>query len=800
MKKIYFVFSMIVFCISSYATVDIETAIGGSVYHDGVFECVTSQRFIVSNDVDFSSASKENPIIVKVYSEDAVVLACDIDKINDENDGVNWVEIETDGTEYGWSQGEVKIRGGKNWNYLEIRIEKAPGNNGFKPDDEHNAWFDYGSTITFTGKVESRKCYSESAPDNVIREFISGIRLFYDFSGRVEGEDAFKENDVTALHLQTFQGESELNTEYLPSNPPLAYGSDESLFTYVSNIWSKEGGKIEYDQILLSKVSVNIIPETGYFTDKVTINGESVEIKDYYEFSGKRGYNVYAIFKPYNISFVSLTSNFESGNIPVDITYNIEATPKEGFDIVSYNWDFDGDGDFELSTDSTTVTAHYTVAGKYTPKVTIIDSTGEKTTFSHKQIIITSPSSIAIPNSYSEAQAKSQNTVSTVAINPFSDTLTITLNGFDNTGQVVTTANQVIQPFGKDEIAISSVFTDGVSYVLAEPDRYAILYTNWEKENAYMSAYLSSTLFSTLYIPHIAEEIDQWQSKCFISAYETTETSIFAGGNTHSLNLESSNVVNLENYIDISQPDKSWGKVTCNESKLCGFEMFIKNGGDGAAMEMTENAYSILYIPHIPVEEDVFWTGFAFVNPTSSLFATLNAKFYTEEGLLCHEQELTIPAGAKLKGIVRELFPELPVNACWGTITSSLPIVGAELYGTHDAGICGFSLNGNTFEKGILPIVIAGENLWTGVSFVNVENRVATVTLTLYNKEGIAKENFDFSLNPNQKASATVTDIFPDAEIFNTDYIKFSSNRKLIAVEAGGDEARTWMKALPAVN
>lgn len=799
MKFFRIFFFIIIFQCITFAMVKVEPSIGGSVYHDGTFESVVDQRFIVDNEIDFVTATKENPIIIRAYFEDGAVLACDIDKINDVNDGVNWVEIETDCTDYGWSKGDVKIRGGKGWNYLEIRIENAPGNNGLKPNIENSAWFKYGSTMTYSGNIESRKCFSESFPNTVLREFNSGVILFFDFSGRVNGEDTFQANDITNFSLKTFQGVTELETEYSPAIHPFAYGGPELLYVSVAKIYSKEGGNIEYEQQLMNMVSLNVISESDYYIDKVTINGEFTPVKDHYTFTEKGVYNIYAEFKKYNITLNHLESSCESGLTPLEVTFNIDATPTDGIEITNYEWDFDNDGLVDLTTETNVANFTFTTMGTFNPTVVVTDSEGGKTPLSFNQIMVSESSPINFPY-FSIQTAKLDKFVSSFIVNPFSDILTIDLSGINDLGDIVKSSQQTIGPFGKAELDLNSVKSEGVVKIKGEFDRYSVIYSDWEEGFAKMSAYLLTPLSENLFIPHIAEEVDQWNTMGYVSSLAQVNSTIFTGGNETEVALEGGSLLDLESFIDVGQPEKSWGSISCLGKVLSGFEMFVKSGGDGAAVEMTGEGYVTLYIPHIPEESEIFWTGFAFSNTCSSVYSSLHVEFFTNEGICCFGNDFTIPAGDKIKGLVRNIFPGLPENASWGIITSDFPIVGAEIYGTYDAGICGFSLRDKVFKKGIFPMVIHGENLWTGVSLANIEDRNATVNIKLFSGNGDVKGNFNFTLNAKQKVASVLGDIFPEVDILESDYIKFTSDRSLIAVEAGGDVSRTWMKGLSAIN
>ncbi|NOY24226.1 MAG: hypothetical protein GXO70_12060, partial [Acidobacteria bacterium] len=156
-----------------------------------------------------------------------------------------------------------------------------------------------------------------------------------------------------------------------------------------------------------------------------------------------------------------------------------------------------------------------------------------------------------------------------------------------------------------------------------------------------------------------------------------------------------------------------------NTDSLSGFEMFVKDGSDGAATELVDRGSTTLYIPHVPEETDIFWTGFALLN-TGSSPAAATATFYDDNGNVVGTESLSIPANTKIKGLMADLFPSEAGTARWGIIESDQAITGIEIYGTYNAGICGMALPTVANTWGILPDVLTGENNWTGIAITNV--------------------------------------------------------------------------------
>ncbi len=331
------------------------------------------------------------------------------------------------------------------------------------------------------------------------------------------------------------------------------------------------------------------------------------------------------------------------------------------------------------------------------------------------------------------------------------------------------------------------------------------IYSELIDTNIAFSAYLNETLNQKLFIPHIAEETSYWNSFIFISNQDRLETPVTVNTNTLTQHPFLSKTINVENLLP-QQPieNSSWGTVEVNTyftpprtNNLTGFELFIKEDSDGAAVELPSSTTSTVYIPHIPVETNIFWTGFAFLNPTNNK-QELYFKFYSATGELIDTETLEIDAKTKIKGILKNLFQEATGKASWGEIQcSGEGIVAVELYGTYNAGICGFALKNNPATEFTLPLMLAEDNQWTGIAITNPNEESSTVQISLINENGEAETQLTITIQGKNSYKAVVTDIFPSKDITNLYYIKVQSSLPIVGISAGGDTNFTYMNGLP---
>jgi len=62
---------------------------------------------------------------------------------------------------------------------------------------------------------------------------------------------------------------------------------------------------------------------------------------------------------------------------------------------------------------------------------------------------------------------------------------------------------------------------------------------------------------------------------------------------------------------------------------------------------------------------------------------------------------------------------------------------------------------------------------------------------------GEVKVTYDVDIFPMSRSAAVVGDLFSLTELEPGDYLRFTSTVPITAVSVSGDDARTWMSALP---
>ncbi|NOY22018.1 MAG: hypothetical protein GXO70_00720, partial [Acidobacteria bacterium] len=556
-------------------------------------------------------------------------------------------------------------------------------------------------------------------------------------------------------------------------------------------------------------------PDTGYHVSDVIVDGSSVGAVDHYTFTNVTANHSISVAFAVSVPPVidSFTSDTGSGNSPLTVNFTCIAHDPDGGNIVRYLWQITGRRADTVLTTTDTLAYRFLLTGDYSVSVTVIDEEEQSATADLNNsgignaihVATGEPMSIPIPT---VIQMKSMlkndvGNVETVAVNEFNEAATVTLNAKAESGYVLASATMMVPANGSALLSTDSFTELNYDSVEATADRHLLLFSKISNGTAFMTAELSTWLKSPLYAPHIAEEVDYWNTYAYLSNSNPLMLDVTVAGQTESHTAVSAETIDLESLLPVDvEISDAWGKLMAKATDpfsdidtLSGFEMFIKEGSDGAATELVGLGSFMLYIPHVPEETDIFWTGFALLN-AGSIPATATATFYDDNGNVVGTETLSIPANSKIKGLMADLFSSEAGTARWGTIESNQAINGIEIYGTYNAGICGLTLPSVANTWGILPDVLTGEGNWTGIAITNVTGTDASVTIQLVSSDGTVKREKKELIAAMHRFKAVVAEYFNTVSIEPGDTIHYFSDQPIITLEASGDLDRTFMTAL----
>jgi len=488
------------------------------------------------------------------------------------------------------------------------------------------------------------------------------------------------------------------------------------------------------------------------------------------------------------------------------VTFTVEANDPDGGRIIWYDWDFDGDGESDLRTYNGTARHVFATPGTFPVTVTALDDDCNTTTSSAKIITVTTPAPVVLPSAGNLARSGlSGLSVGSYIVNPAGEPVNLTLAPLDENGQVISSLVITMTPNEKLQLTPELFSNTVFDSVWALADAPVVSYVDLQGNALGMSSMMNGPLGTTADALHIAEETDMWQTWGYLSNADSTSASVKIVGVETSLPQKAAQLIDLGSLLP-SEPETTtaWARFSAKADTpftdtrtLAGFEAFIRNGSDGAATELATAGQDALFIPHIPLEADIFWTGFTFVN-TSDIPNVVTVQFFTDTGEHCGFESFTIGGGQKIKGLMTELFPAEAGIASWAWVTGTERINGIEIYGTYHDGICGFALTGNMNTQLILPMMAAGEGLWTGIAIVNPNTSSATATVKLMAANGTVRAEQTIIIPAKGRYKAVLDDLFTGITPAASDYIRIESAVPLVGLEVTGDMARTFMKALAA--
>jgi len=599
-----------------------------------------------------------------------------------------------------------------------------------------------------------------------------------------------------------------------------------------------DGGTVTPSEITLCRgngecAEFTFKPKEGYHIISYEVNGEAgcfcpnnpLTVKTLCDLTEDVSIHVtYA--KSEDPIITGFTATPDSGISALQVSYSVSAYDPDGEaqvaaevvchttvinrEIRQYLWDFDNDGTTDLTTREGQAVHTFPLPGIYQSTVTVMDN--EMTTVKSQPITIrVTKEDVSYIPVYSISGFEEISGASSWLINNNETVAEIKLTAENENGDELKTETITLEVFGKTMIPyenFNSVEYDSLKFV---SNQKLIVYSDMATETGTFVSYIGDKLYRTLIAPHIAEEMEQWTTKCFLANTEKRNVNMIAKGVEKELEPKASYLINLSEegsgQRKIAEDTNYFASFNAPSldpfgiySVLTGFEYFSLVDGDTAGTELIGNFEKQLYMPYIPRESEKFWTGFALVN-TENTIAEVQISYYSFSGEMIGNYTLNVNANAKKKVLIGDNFPEVNGIAAWATITSDKNIAGIEIFGSFEednsgGGICGFSLNGNTEQEGILPFINGNENQWTGIAITNVNPEATTVELHLIASDGTVKETVTAYIDGFSQYKGLVKEIFENSTCETGDYIKYTCNVEVLAVEIGGENDWSKMKAI----
>jgi len=406
-----------------------------------------------------------------------------------------------------------------------------------------------------------------------------------------------------------------------------------------------------------------------------------------------------------------------------------------------------------------------------------------------------------------------------------------TLKAYDNNGEETGSSMQVdLSPNGRQEWIVGEEFEDPdeIGYIVFEASSGAAVgYVKFYIEGLFRAAVsaVSADDVNTgdVYIPHIASG-DGWTTG--ISLVNTTDSRKelvveFDNGDTKSIPLDSREhkAFTIQSlFVDNPRPDIH-SAVIKDGGGVIGLAKFVRGNWLGGVLLKDDLATSIYY-PHIP--GDGGWvTGLVAYNPSDDSCSIDIIPYDTSGKILTSKLDISVGGKDNYVGLVdrEHLFkinsvdgvmqstPDLDISdAAWLAIESTCGITGLDLF-TNNTGYAGFSSVGMQGRGGIFPKLVDPdyENTeYTGIAFVNIEDEEATVELTAYADSGVEVASETITMPGHAKEVKIAKGFFPDDDISEAAYIRYSSDRELVGfqmnMDVSGAGVGPMLDGLPALR
>ena len=390
-------------------------------------------------------------------------------------------------------------------------------------------------------------------------------------------------------------------------------------------------------------------------------------------------------------------------------------------------------------------------------------------------------------------------------VNTSDQTVTGTLSGLSDAGQLVETKPVTLSGHGRRQIVVANEFTNhiDIGYIVFDASSDTVQgYTKFYQAGIYRAAIPAVKEVNTadIFISHIDSSADWWTGISLVNTTSSAKvlTITFNNGQSRqiTINANAHMPLTIESLFNNQpQPDIKSAVIT-NANGIIGLELFGNVGGSNHldGLLLSDNTTSTIYYPHV-ASDNVWWTGIVAYNP-SELAGSITITPYSAQGTLLSSSTLPLPGKGKYIGAVAQLG--LPDQTAWFKIDSTSPITGFELFGTLDGNLlAAYAEGGGTGAKTGIFAKIEKDG-WTGIAFVNTEATAASVTLTAYDDNGTVVATQVLPVGGHAKVVNLAEAIFSQ-NISSATYITYSSDRNVVGFQLNGSSDGTMLDGLPAL-
>ncbi len=319
----------------------------------------------------------------------------------------------------------------------------------------------------------------------------------------------------------------------------------------------------------------------------------------------------------------------------------------------------------------------------------------------------------------------------------------------------------------------------------------------------------------TLYLPHVAHDVQWWTGVSFVSS----------GVKSNALHLEARNatgeligtaarprrmqpgekaVDTVDAFFGWDFPiDTKWASLK-SDAPLTGFELFgTRDMRMLAAIPALGRGGKRLVFSHLPTDTGA-WTGVALLNISSKALEARMTAYGSTGELLASSRAIPLGPGERTVGQVQEYFAAWPQNTRYVEVTAPDDLVGLELVGKFDPPLLGGLPALTEFGPTIAYPYVEQNNSWTSyLTIINLSNTVAQVEWSAYSSTGSRLARKTLSVPARGTSTGTLASIF-GATPSGTTWVKAATGSALLCghvqLTRAGSGQFTNYPALPVVS
>jgi len=223
-----------------------------------------------------------------------------------------------------------------------------------------------------------------------------------------------------------------------------------------------------------------------------------------------------------------------------------------------------------------------------------------------------------------------------------------------------------------------------------------------------------------------------------------------------------------------------WARADCQTATwLIGAEVY----GDAlcggiAGLGCTESPSRLSYLPHFRSTER-WYTGIATLNPHSEVEAQVTFTGWMDDGTPLGKVHRTIQPGTTLCEVSESLLSAQGQG--WIQVDSDEPVIVMEIFGNKvDGGIAGVSACEPATEF-IVPHVVVGEGVGSGLALANPGEETTWAKATLYDRAGDVLGIWGGEIPSKARKVQTFKSLFPQAGVVNG-WARVTTSRPVVSL------------------